>query len=80
MLANDSNCLISSSEKHKGPVRAMDFNPFKSNLLATGATESEIYIWDLNSPVKPMAPMTPGSKSTPDEDVQDIAWNKQGKF
>lgn len=30
------------------------------NLLASGASESEIYIWDLN---KPDNPMTPGSKS-----------------
>ncbi|XP_031779577.1 protein transport protein Sec31A isoform X3 [Nasonia vitripennis] len=74
MLANDGNCLISSPERHKGPVRAMDFNPFQPNLLATGATESEIYIWDLNNTNQPM---TPGSKSMPAEDVQHIAWNKQ---
>lgn len=77
MLANDSNCLIGSPERHKGPVRAMDFNPFQSNLLATGATESEIYIWDLNNTSKPMSP---GSKSLPAEDVQHIAWNKQGLY
>ncbi|KAJ8680760.1 hypothetical protein QAD02_016547 [Eretmocerus hayati] len=74
ILANDANCLISSTDKHKGPVRAMDMNPFQSNLLATGATESEIYIWDLNNTNKPMSP---GSKSMPAEDVQHIAWNKQ---
>lgn len=77
MLANDTNCLIGSPERHKGPVRAMDFNPFQPNLLATGATESEIYIWDLNSINKPMSP---GSKSMPAEDVQHIAWNKQGLY
>lgn len=74
MLDNDSNCLISSPEKHKGPVKAMDFNPFQPNLLATGATESEIYIWDLNNTNKPMSP---GTKSF-SEKVQSIAWNKQG--
>ena len=30
------------------------------NLLASGAGDSEIYIWDLGNPDKPM---TPGSKS-----------------
>ncbi|XP_015607980.1 protein transport protein Sec31A isoform X2 [Cephus cinctus] len=74
LLANDSNCLISSPDRHTGPVRAMDFNPFQTNLLATGATESEIYIWDV---VNTSTPMTPGSKSQPLEDVQHIAWNKQ---
>ncbi|XP_076161144.1 COPII coat complex component secretory 31 [Ptiloglossa arizonensis] len=74
LLANDSNCLISSPDRHTGPVRALDFNPFQVNLLATGATESEIYIWDI---VNTTTPMTPGSRSQPLEDVQYIAWNKQ---
>ncbi|XP_048510063.1 protein transport protein Sec31A isoform X2 [Athalia rosae] len=74
MLANENNCILSSPDKHTGPVRAMDFNPFQSNLLATGATESEIYIWDL---VNTGTPMTPGTRSQPLEDVQYIAWNKQ---
>jgi len=30
------------------------------NLVASGASESEIFIWDLNSPEKPM---TPGAKA-----------------
>ncbi|XP_043253863.1 protein transport protein Sec31A [Colletes gigas] len=74
LLANDGSCLISSPDRHTGPVRALDFNPFQANLLATGATESEIYIWDI---VNTTTPMTPGSKSQPLEDVQYIAWNKQ---
>ncbi|KAK2588050.1 hypothetical protein KPH14_004119 [Odynerus spinipes] len=74
MLSNESNCLISSPDRHTGPVKAMDFNPFQANLLATGATESEIYIWDV---INTSTPMTPGSRSQPLEDVQYIAWNKQ---
>nr|XP_033322132.1 protein transport protein Sec31A [Megalopta genalis]XP_033322133.1 protein transport protein Sec31A [Megalopta genalis]XP_033322134.1 protein transport protein Sec31A [Megalopta genalis] len=74
LLANDNNCLLSSPDRHTGPVRALDFNPFQANLLATGATESEIYIWDI---VNTATPMTPGSRSQPLEDVQHIAWNKQ---
>lgn len=74
LLANESNSLLSSPDRHTGPVRAMDFNPFQSNLLATGATESEIYIWDVNNTSTPMAP---GTRSQPAEDVQYIAWNKQ---
>ena len=33
---------------------------FQANLLATGGSESEIYIYDINSPANPM---TPGAKS-----------------
>ncbi|EZA50823.1 Protein transport protein Sec31A [Ooceraea biroi] len=74
LLARDSNCLISSPHRHSGSVRAMDFNPFREdNQLATGATESEIYIWDINTNVP--TPLSPRSHSS--EDVQHIAWNKQ---
>ncbi|XP_014223575.1 protein transport protein Sec31A [Trichogramma pretiosum] len=74
VLAKDSNSLLSSPERHKGSVKAMDLNPFQSNLLATGSTESEIFIWDLNNL---NTPMSPGPKSMPAEDVQHIAWNEQ---
>ncbi|XP_034939412.1 protein transport protein Sec31A [Chelonus insularis] len=74
MIANESDCLLSSPDRHTGPVRTLDFNPFQSNLLASGSTESEIFIWDI---VNTGTPMTPGSKSQPAEDVQYIQWNKQ---
>ncbi|KAL0275659.1 UNVERIFIED_CONTAM: hypothetical protein PYX00_003452 [Menopon gallinae] len=71
---NGEKGLVSEHSKHKGPVKALDFNSFQSNLLASGASESEIYIWDLNNP---STPMTPGSKSQPLEDITSVAWNKQ---
>jgi protein transport protein SEC31 len=39
-----------------------------------GASESEIFIWDLN---KLTSPMTPGAKSQPADDVRAVAWNRQ---
>ena len=47
----------------------------QKNLLASGATESEIYIWDLNNL---STPMTPGTASQPPDDVVSLSWNKQG--
>lgn len=73
-ILNGENGLISKRDKHTGTVHTLDFNPFQSNLLASGASESEIYIWDMN---KITTPMTPGTKSQPFEDVLSIAWNKQ---
>ncbi|XP_064175110.1 protein transport protein Sec31A isoform X1 [Anguilla rostrata] len=74
ILASGEAAIIGQSEKHTGPVRALDFNPFQSNLLASGANDSEIYIWDLNNFSNPM---TPGAKSQPLEDVSVVAWNRQ---
>ncbi|XP_063916558.1 protein transport protein Sec31A [Zophobas morio] len=73
-LLNGDSGLICRQDKHSGPVHALDFNPFQQNLFATGAAESEIFIWDLNNT---NTPMSPGSKSQPLEDVLSIAWNRQ---
>lgn len=73
-LLSGEDGLIVSQEKHTGPVRALDFNPYQGNLLATGASESEIYVWDLNNMG---TPMSPGAKAQPADDVVWIAWNRQ---
>lgn len=73
LLAGE-DALIASQDKHTGAVRALDYNPFQANLLASGASESDIFIWDLNNTT---TPMTPGTKTQPLEDIQNIAWNRQ---
>ncbi|XP_055625156.1 protein transport protein Sec31A isoform X2 [Toxorhynchites rutilus septentrionalis] len=73
LLAGE-NALLAQQEKHNGAVRSMDYNPFQNNLLASGASESEIIIWDLN---KTTVPMSPGQKVQPYEDVQGLSWNRQ---
>nr|XP_055065154.1 protein transport protein Sec31A isoform X8 [Misgurnus anguillicaudatus] len=74
IIAGDSEVIIAQSEKHTGPVRALNVNSFQTNLVASGGNESEIYIWDLNNF---SSPMTPGPKTQPAEDISCIAWNKQ---
>ncbi|NWX22127.1 SC31B protein, partial [Aegotheles bennettii] len=80
ILTSKSDPVIGQTEKHSGPVRALDFNPFQlffflqSNLLASGANDSEIFIWDLNNF---SVPMTPGAKSQPHEDISVVSWNRQ---
>ncbi|XP_073897990.1 protein transport protein Sec31A isoform X12 [Castor canadensis] len=74
IIAGDKEVVIAQNDKHTGPVRALDVNIFQTNLVASGANESEIYIWDLNNFV---TPMTPGTKTQPPEDTSCIAWNRQ---
>uniref|UniRef100_A0A8C6VQC0 Protein transport protein Sec31A n=1 Tax=Naja naja TaxID=35670 RepID=A0A8C6VQC0_NAJNA len=74
ILAGETEVVIAQNDKHTGPVRALDVNLFQTNLVASGANESEIYIWDLNNFA---TPMTPGSKTQPPEDISCIAWNRQ---
>ena len=68
------NVMTFEKDKHTGAVSALDINPFQTNLLVSGASDSELYIWDLN---KLTAPMTPGAKAQPLEDVKSVAWNRQ---
>ncbi|XP_070780325.1 protein transport protein Sec31A isoform X2 [Enoplosus armatus] len=74
IIAGESDVIIAESEKHTGPVRALDVNPFQTNLVASGGNESEIYIWDMNNFG---SPMTPGPKTQPQEDISCVSWNRQ---
>ncbi|KAM9306638.1 protein transport protein Sec31A isoform 2-T2 [Pholidichthys leucotaenia] len=74
IMAGDSDVVITESDRHAGPVRALDVNPFQTNLVASGGNESEIYIWDMNNFGSPMAP---GPKTQPLEDISCVAWNRQ---
>ncbi|KAM6986498.1 protein transport protein Sec31A [Aplochiton taeniatus] len=74
IISGDSDVIIAQSDKHTGPVRALDVNSFQTNLVASGGNESEIFIWDLNTFG---SPMTPGPKTQPLEDISSVAWNRQ---
>ncbi|KAK4050426.1 protein transport protein S31 [Microbotryomycetes sp. JL201] len=64
--------LIARYDLHKGPVRGLDFNQHQTNLLASGATNGEIFVWDLTSPNKPFSP---GARSRSLDDITCLAWN-----
>ncbi|XP_002756699.3 protein transport protein Sec31B isoform X1 [Callithrix jacchus] len=77
ILSSGKEPVIAQKQKHTGAVRALDFNPFQGNLLASGASNSEIFIWDLNHL---SVPVTLGSKSQqPPEDVKALSWNRQAQ-
>ncbi|CAH1984308.1 unnamed protein product [Acanthoscelides obtectus] len=73
-LLKNEDALMGRQEKHSGPVHSLDFNGFQQNLFASGAANSEIFIWDLNNIA---TPMSPGAKCQPLEDVLSVLWNKQ---
>ncbi|KAJ3088294.1 protein transport protein S31 [Quaeritorhiza haematococci] len=72
--AEPDSGLIMRNSTHSGPVRGLDFNPLQLNLLATGATDGEIFVWDLMNPTKPYSP---GARSQKIEDVTCLSWNRQ---
>ncbi|KAJ3137537.1 protein transport protein S31 [Geranomyces variabilis] len=72
--SNIQKAVISRNPGHSGPVRALGFSPLAPNLLCTGSSQGEIFIWD-TSVSGPLKPGTPGAKSARLEDITAIAWN-----
>lgn len=70
--------VIQELDKHTGSVHSIDMNTLQTNLFASGGSNSELMIWDLNDLKQPM---TPGGSSSGshqhDEEVQCVAWNRQ---
>ena len=52
-LSSKPDALVAQTTQHTGAVRTLDVNPFQPNLLASGASDSEIFIWDLTNPSTP---------------------------
>ena len=72
--SSEDDALKIQTNQHNGAVHTLDVNPFQANLFASGAGDSEIFIWDLNNPT---VPMSPGNKLHPLEDVSCVSWNRQ---
>uniref|UniRef100_A0A0K3C9U4 Protein transport protein SEC31 n=1 Tax=Rhodotorula toruloides TaxID=5286 RepID=A0A0K3C9U4_RHOTO len=64
--------ILSLPSPHSGPVRGLDFGKAQGNLLATGATGGEIFIYDLNSP---QTPFSPGTRSRSLDSITSLSWN-----
>ncbi|CAG8512888.1 4039_t:CDS:2 [Diversispora eburnea] len=71
---DNEKALLLRNTSHSGNVRGLQFNPFQNNLLASAATNGEIFIWDLTKPDKPY---TPGTRSPKMEEITHLAWNNQ---
>jgi protein transport protein SEC31 len=72
-LANKKLTLLKRTKNHSGPVRGLHFNPTDHHLLASGSTDGEILIWDMNQLDTPYAP---GERSGRLEEVTYLGWNK----
>ncbi|KAJ0809958.1 putative transcription factor WD40-like family [Helianthus annuus] len=72
------NALVQQLSRHKGPVRGLEFSSFSPNLLASGAEEGEICIWDLAKPTEPKHFLSlKGSESLTHGEISFLSWNKK---
>lgn len=72
--------LLCRLQKHQGGVRGLEFNPFSPNLLASGASDGELCIWDVGNPAQPsLYPAMKGAAAggTAGGDITCLAWNRK---
>ncbi|KAL2897575.1 Protein transport protein SEC31-like protein B [Bienertia sinuspersici] len=75
---SSDNAVVEQLTQHKGPVRGLEFNALSPNLLASGADEGEICIWDMASPNTPKRfPPLQGTSSATQGDISYLAWNNK---
>ena len=72
-LALAHRATIFSTDRHKGAVRGLAWNTLQPSLLASGATDAEIFIWDTKNLAKPYGPSA--NKSRHLTDITALAWN-----
>ncbi|KAG1669386.1 hypothetical protein FOA52_004037 [Chlamydomonas sp. UWO 241] len=66
---------LAKMQKHTGAVKGLEFNTFSPNLLASGAADGDLCIWDVAKPAQPsMYPALKGG-SGPGGEITFLAWN-----
>ena len=74
LLEDKDRALISSTKNHSGAIKALQFNPRHTNLLATGGAKGELFITDLNNAA---TPIRLGSTAARADDIDCLDWNKK---
>jgi protein transport protein SEC31 len=74
LLAGEESNVVSSSKQHSGAIKALQFNPKHSNLIATGGAKGELYITDLNDV---SSPTRLGIVAARADDIDCLDWNKK---
>eukprot|EP01099_Mayorella_cantabrigiensis_P003622 TRINITY_DN2733_c0_g6_i1.p1 TRINITY_DN2733_c0_g6~~TRINITY_DN2733_c0_g6_i1.p1 ORF type:complete len:1122 (-),score=331.65 TRINITY_DN2733_c0_g6_i1:283-3315(-) len=70
--------LLTSVTKHTDSISALDFNTLQPNLLASGGSNAELFIWDVSDPQNPEVYSPTSSKVLNDQEtVSCLAWNRK---
>ena len=64
---------MSRTSKHSGAIKTLQFNPFRSELLATAGAKGELFVSDLNNVGNPFRM---GNSVARADDFECLDWNK----
>ncbi|KAK4547858.1 hypothetical protein LTR36_010577 [Oleoguttula mirabilis] len=76
LRSGGSDAHISRTTKHSGAVKALQWNPYRHNLLASVGAKGEIFIYDVNNMSNPFRL---GATAARADDIECLDWNKQEK-
>ncbi|OAK98308.1 hypothetical protein IQ06DRAFT_279567 [Phaeosphaeriaceae sp. SRC1lsM3a] len=74
LRTGSSDAQIDQIDKHTGPIQAIQFNPFRPNILASAGAKGELYVHDLDDESKSFRLGKAGAN--PDE-YTTLDWNKK---
>ncbi len=74
--SGSDDAFISRTTKHSGPAKALQWNPYRQNLLASVGSKGEIFIYDINNIANPFRL---GATAARADDIDCLDWNKSEK-
>lgn len=74
LLNAQADAFLSRTSRHSGSIKALQFNAFRSELLATVGTKGELFISDINNVG---SPFRMGNAVARAEDFECLDWNKR---
>ena len=74
LLARGKDAFISRTTKHSGSIKALQFNAYRSGLLATVGVKGELFVSDLNNTANPFRM---GNAVARADDFECLDWNKK---
>jgi len=75
--SSQSALLVRGDGHHRGAVSGLQFHPTQQNLLASGAADGQILIWDLADPRNPKASKPNPALSGVEHPITCLGWNKK---
>lgn len=74
LISSPSSAFMSRTSKHSGAIKALQFNAYRSELLATVGAKGELFISDLNNVGNPFRM---GNAVARADDFDCLDWNKR---
>lgn len=72
LIAGAADALIARTTKHTGPIKSLQFNPLRPQILATAGAKGELFIYDVNDPSNAFRLGTAAA-----HDLECVAWNRK---